>query len=110
MVKLTQKNEQEIERLRGLFLSEIEVVVQRSEDGGFFAKILTLEGLFTEAETFSELIEMVNDAVMTYFEVPRQYVSYMPSYVPSLKVAQEFGVFPAFPQKKEITLPLAVNM
>lgn len=109
-MRLIKKDKQEVERFRGLFPSEIDVRVQRSKDGGFFAKILDFDGLFTEAETFSELIEMVNDAVMTYFEVPRRYVSYMPSYVPPLKVAQEFGVFPSFPQEKEIKLPLAANV
>ncbi len=110
MKKLTLKDKNNILKLRGLFPREIEVRIQRSEDGGFFAEILKFDGqLYTEAETFSELIEMVNDAVITYLEIPKRHISFMPSYTPPLKAAQEFGVFPVFKKVKEITLPLALR-
>jgi predicted RNase H-like HicB family nuclease len=110
MVKLQPKDENEIYRLRKLFPHSIAVRVRRSEDGGFFAEILTFKRVITEADTFSELIEMVNDAVMTYLEIPKEYISYMPSYIPPLEVAQEFGIFPTFEKEKEINLPLAVGV
>lgn len=95
--------------MRALFPREIDAKIQRSEDGGFVAEILTFGGhLYTEAETFSELIEMVNDATLTYFEIPRRYAPFMPNYIPPLKTAQEFGIFPVFKKAKEVRLPLAV--
>ncbi len=50
---------------------------------------------------------MVNDAVLTYFEVPNQYVSFVPNYIPPLNVAQEFGVFPVIETEKNLKLQLA---
>lgn len=109
MKTLTTKDKNNIRKFHGLFPREIGVLVQRSEDGGFFAEILAFDGkLCTEAQIFSELIEMVNDAVTTYLEIPKKYISFMPSYIPPLKVAQEFGIFPAVKKAKEITLPLAL--
>ncbi|MCR4328681.1 MAG: type II toxin-antitoxin system HicB family antitoxin [Patescibacteria group bacterium] len=80
MVKISKKQIVEINRLRGLFPKSIRVRVERSADGGFCAEVKTFPGCVTEANTFSELIEMVNDAVRTYFEVPERLVSYMPIY------------------------------
>lgn len=109
MKTLTVKDKNHIQTLRGIFPREIGVRIQRSQDGGFFAEIMKFDAkLYTEAETFSELIGMVNDAVITYFEIPKKYVSFMPNYIPPLKTAQEFGVFPAFKKAKEIRMPLAL--
>lgn len=107
MAKLTAKDKKEIYRLRALFPSEIGARVRRSEDGGFFAEVRTFPGVFTEADTFSELIGMANDAVMTYFEVPKKYASFMPNYIPPLRMAQEFGAFPVLPKEKNLRLELA---
>lgn len=107
MSQLSQEDIKAIHRFRSLFPSELEVRVRRSEDGGFFAEILTFPNVITEADTFSELIDMVNDAVLTYFEVPNQYVSFVPNYIPPLNVAQEFGVFPVIETEKNLKLQLA---
>lgn len=98
----------EIYRLRSLFPAEVEVRVRRSADGGFLAEILTFPGVITEADTFSELIEMVNDAVLTYFEIPEKLAPFVPNYLPPLEVAQEFGVFPIVEGEKNFKLQLAV--
>lgn len=107
MAKLLKKDIKEINRLRCLFPSHISVKVYRSKDGGFCAEILTFPGCQTEGETLSELIEMVNDAVKTYFEVPEKYISFVPSYTPPLKLAQELDVFPINTRHHEIELKLA---
>src|SRR3990167_5706110 len=44
----------------------------RFEDGWFVVTSPELPGLVTEARSHKELIEMVNDAVLTYFDVPRR--------------------------------------
>jgi predicted RNase H-like HicB family nuclease len=67
MDTVSEQDAREIYRLRALFPKEIEVAVNRSEDGGFVATIPAFPGIITEADTFSELIEMVNDAMLTYF-------------------------------------------
>lgn len=107
MDKLSEK---QIVKLRSLFPQEITVSVRRSEDGGFSAEILSYPRTFTEAETFSELLEMVNDALYTYFDIPEKYVSFMPTYLPSLEMARDLMGFPIRPTEekmKKIRLELA---
>ena len=106
MANLSIKDTQEINRLRALFPSEIRVHVGRSEDDGFFAEILTFPGCFTEANTLSELIEMVNDSVKTYFEVPEEYFPYMANYLPLIQLAQSLDVFPVTQKQYDIELKL----
>lgn len=50
---------------------KITVTVSQSDDG-FFAEIQELHNCFTQADTQSELIEMVNDAIFTYLEIPAE--------------------------------------
>ncbi len=47
-------------------------LVVRLEDGWFIVTSPELPGLVTQARSHEELIEMVNDAVLTYFDVPRR--------------------------------------
>jgi predicted RNase H-like HicB family nuclease len=109
MNALTQEEIKAINGLRGLFPSSINVSIHRTESGEFVARINTFKGFMTEGKTFSELIEMVNDAVKTYFEIPEKFISYMPSYVPSIEVAQELDVFPVKKSEQTIVLPLAAR-
>ncbi len=96
MVKNISKDKiAEIERLRALFPAEILVKVSRAEEGGFCAEIhINNEVLCTDAESVSELIDMINDAVRTYFEVPTEFVSYMGEYIPPLEMTQQLGLMP----------------
>lgn len=107
----TMKKEEikEINRFRALFPREIRVGVVRSENGDFVAQINTFRGLFTEGSNFSELIEMVNDAVKTYYEVPEKFIPYMPNYIPPLEVAQLLDVFPVTNVRKNIVLPISIG-
>ena len=41
-------------------------------DGWYTAAIPELPGLFTQAKSQEELLDMVNDAVLTYFDVPKR--------------------------------------
>jgi len=103
------KEIQEINKLRELFPSKIAVSVERSDNGDFLATIHTFKGLFTEGRSFSELMEMVNDAVKTYFEIPEKYIPYMPNYVPPLEVAQQLDIFPVVESKQTFSLPLSIS-
>lgn len=97
---------EKISALRTLFPRSINVRIRRSRDGGFAAEVRSFSSCFTEAESFSELIEMVNDAARTYLEVPRKYVQFMPTYIPPLRAAQQFDAFPIRVSKAEIQLEL----
>jgi len=95
MGNLTIKDKEKIKNFHQLFPKKIGVKVVLCGEGGFCAEIVTFPGCITQAETFSELIEMVNDAVATVLEIPRKYLPYMPSYMPPLSLAQHFNVFPS---------------
>jgi len=107
MAKLTALQIKRINELRELFPSKLNVSVCRMEDGTFLAEIKSLHSIRTEGNNFSELIEMVNDAVKTYFEVPGKLLPYMPNYVPPIRAAQKLDVFPVRSIKETFTLPLA---
>lgn len=46
--------------------------VEFTQDGWFVVTSPELPGLITEAKDRDELVEMVNDAALTYFNVPRR--------------------------------------
>jgi len=48
-------------------MNEIIFLVEESDEGGYIAKALG-ESIFTEAETISELKEMIKDAVRCHFD------------------------------------------
>ena len=50
----------------------LNINVRISEDGWFIVSSPELPGLITQAKDHQELIEMINDAVLTYFDVPRK--------------------------------------
>lgn len=101
MKKLTLKVKKEINKLLSLFPSRVTVKVRRSECGKFCVEMITFPGCFTEADTFYELIEMVNDAIRTYFEIPEKYSSFMPEYLCPVKMAQHFKAFPTTVQNQK---------
>ena len=50
----------------------INLSVRLTPEGYFVVTSHDLPGLVTEARDHQELIEMVNDAVLTYFDVPKR--------------------------------------
>jgi predicted RNase H-like HicB family nuclease len=95
MKNFTKEETKKILDIRKQFPKEISVAIKQTENDCFFAKITNFKGCITEASTFSELIEMVNDCVRTYFEVPKKYLIHMPTYLPPVKAARAFNVFPS---------------
>lgn len=106
-ILLNKKNIQEIDRLRAQFPKELRVHIERSQNGKFIAEVLNFKGCITEADTFVDLIGMVNDAVYTYFEIPQRFLSSMPSYVPPANIFRLFTAFPAknLPQRMTLSNP-----
>lgn len=94
MAKLTQKQKEEINRLRSLFPHRIKINVARAKEGGFVAEILTYPGCYTQGETFSELLFMINDCLYAYFNIPEKYTLYMPEYFAPMSLAERLGIAP----------------
>lgn len=65
------RNPVDIKRAYGL-PEEINLNVRISDDGWFVASSPEFPGLVTQARDREELIEMINDAVLTYFDVPKR--------------------------------------
>lgn len=48
------------------------VKVRKAKSGGFYAFLPDYPGCTTQGDNIFELIQNVNDAILTYFEVPRK--------------------------------------
>ena len=70
----------------------LNVIIKKSEDGGYWAEVLNFPGCVTQANNGKELFYMVNDAIYTYFEIPQEYLSFMPTFLPSEEARNEFGI------------------
>ena len=60
------------------------VDIYRAEEGGFWAKVRALPGCNTQGEDFIDLVDMINDAIFTYFNVPQKMRSALGHYLPHL--------------------------
>ena len=70
----------------------LDVEIKESENGGFYAVIKNIPGCITQADSGQELYEMVNDAVHTYFEIPKAYIPFVRSYIPDEDVRKRFDI------------------
>ena len=61
---------------------KVTVEIHRAENGGMWAKVKELRGCYTQADSFFELIEMVNDAIYTYLDIPPKLMSQLGYYMP----------------------------
>lgn len=55
----------------------ITLTVRVTTNGWFVATSKELPGLMTQAKSHEELIQMLNDAVLTYFDVPRKEADFV---------------------------------
>lgn len=84
----------------------LRVLIIKSKSGGLTAKLVDYPGCITYADSMGELIENLNDAILTYFEVPRNEALkadfvYIPK--PEAKLASK-------PQKKpNVFIPVSPN-
>ena len=79
----------------------LEVRIRKSEDGGYWVKVLNLPGCFTQADNGEELFVMINDAVYTYFDIPEKYIPFVIRYFPPESERKKFkiNIPPEFLQK-----------
>lgn len=51
--------------------------IRFTQDGWFVATVPELPGLVTQARSQQELLDMINDAVLTYFDVPKREADFV---------------------------------
>lgn len=71
-----QANPREIKKKYGI-PDQLDFSIEITRDGWFVAECKSLPGLFTQARSEQELLDMVNDAVLTYFGVPKKESDYI---------------------------------
>ncbi|NQU84044.1 MAG: type II toxin-antitoxin system HicB family antitoxin [Parcubacteria group bacterium] len=76
-------NMKDVKHYKKLLPSRIIVKIHKTKEG-FWAKIKEFPGCYTQADSFFELIEMVNDAVFTYLDIPQKLRSKLGYYTPEL--------------------------
>jgi len=76
-----------LKKYEELLPSKITVHIQKTEEG-LYAKILELPNCNTQADNFVELIDMVNDAVFSYLDIPEKYQGKLGYYAPA-KLVEE---------------------
>lgn len=68
---VAQKNPTDIKKKYGI-PDKLDWTIEITPDGWFIAECKELPGIFTQAQSKKELLDMVNDAVLTYFSVPKR--------------------------------------
>jgi predicted RNase H-like HicB family nuclease len=76
----------EIKKLRAKLPKEISVLTRQGDRGQYCVEIPAFAGCFTEADTIEELIIMVNDLIRAYLDIPREYLKFMPAFLPKEKL------------------------
>ena len=71
-----QKEPSDIKKKYGI-PDKLDWVVELTPDGWFVAECKEIPGIFTQAQSKKELLAMVNDAVLTYFDVPKRESDYV---------------------------------
>ncbi|MEK6953093.1 MAG: type II toxin-antitoxin system HicB family antitoxin, partial [Nanoarchaeota archaeon] len=70
MFKLFKKENPRAVKTKYNIPKTIKLSTEITPDGWFLVTSPELPGLITQARTAKELLEMVNDAILTYYDVP----------------------------------------
>lgn len=68
---VVQKNPMYIKKKYGI-PDKLDWTIELTPDGWFVAECKEIPGIYTQAQSKKELLDMVNDAVLTYFSVPKR--------------------------------------
>ena len=79
-----KKSEQEFIKYSMILPRKLSVNVSRAEEGGYWAEIKEMPGCYTQADNFYDLIEMINDAIFTYCDVPKNIRKSLGQYIPEV--------------------------
>jgi len=73
----------------------LDIQIKKSRTGSLYATIKELPGCFTQGDSGPEIYTMINDAIYTYFEVPKEYIPFLSPYMPeSQEKRKELGISP----------------
>ncbi|MCD6233064.1 type II toxin-antitoxin system HicB family antitoxin [bacterium] len=64
------------------------VIIEPCEEGGFFADCPSLQGCHAEGETYSEVIENIEDVIKAHIEIRKKHKE----FVPSVMIRNQKGV------------------
>ena len=73
---VVQKNPVDIKKKYGI-PDKLDWTIELTSDGWFVAECKEIPGIYTQAQSKKELLDMVNDAVLTYFGVPKRESDYI---------------------------------
>jgi len=57
------------------------VTIEACEEGGFFASYPSLQGCHAEGETYSEVIENIEDVIKAHLEVRKKHGEFVPEMI-----------------------------
>lgn len=75
------KQKKDLQFYKGLMPNQLTLDIHKTEEG-FWAKIKELPHCYTQAKDFFELIEMVNDSIYTYLDIPDKFRKLVGFYLP----------------------------
>ncbi|OHA24564.1 MAG: hypothetical protein A3B11_00195 [Candidatus Taylorbacteria bacterium RIFCSPLOWO2_01_FULL_44_26] len=82
-------NDKILKKYRNLLPARVTVVTRKTKMG-FIAEVKEFAYCFTQGRSFGELVEMLNDAIFTYLDIPEKYRGRLGIYLPE-KAVSEFN-------------------
>lgn len=79
-----KKSQQEYLKYTMFLPHKLSVEIHKAEEGGFWAKVRELPGCNTQGDNFTDLVDMINDAIFTYFDVPQKIRGFLGYYIPQV--------------------------
>jgi len=75
------EQKKDLQFYKELMPEKVTLDIHKTEEG-FWAKVKELPHCYTQAKDFIELIEMVNDSIYTYLDVPEKFRKMAGFYLP----------------------------
>lgn len=57
------------------------IVIEPCEEGGYFAKCLTLQGCHAEGETYAEVINNIQDVIRLHIQCRKDHGEFLPAII-----------------------------
>ena len=75
------KKEKNLQFYKNLMPDQLTLEIHKTEEG-LWAKVKELPNCYTQGKSFFELIEMVNDAIYVYLDIPKKIRKEVGVYLP----------------------------
>jgi predicted RNase H-like HicB family nuclease len=75
------KKEKSLQFYKKLMPEQLTLEIHKTDEG-LWAKVKELPHCYTQGKTLFELVEMVNDAIYTYLDIPRKFRKKAGYYLP----------------------------